>query len=175
MRLLCAALLALPLAGCLAPAQAPALPVPGVAAPPLPAGSEGLPATITLECPPLPVRSEAREGPDLVVRVQGCLAASEPMLLGGLPGDIKVDLTVPQGTRSLLVLVHLHGRDAMTATLEDPWGDKVAQRAEGSAGADSVARFEAPEPKAGAWTAEADLEGLAVARAWSVTGVLRGG
>lgn len=171
LRLAALALLALPLAGCSGPSATEAPPHPPAAAsgaaPALRLAADEEPF---LGCPPVAQRDEEAQVGRFTVRVHGCIALNEPLLLAGLPEDPEVRFDVPRGAKALLAQFHLHGPELVNATLVGPDGHGLARASERGGGArDALARFELDAPPSGSWRLEAEVQELAAARGWTAT------
>jgi hypothetical protein len=145
----------------------PAPPAQAAAAALVRSGGEDLPPT---QCPPQPIRREEVRAGEVILTVEGCLAASEPRRLGGLPEDMAVDFEVPAGAGALLALVHLRGAGPLRAWLVDPDRQPGAEhRDNGTAAKDALARLEVAQPRPGPWRVEAAVDDLVLAKPWKVT------
>lgn len=175
-------LLALPIAGCTGPAPAPGASLhdqkPDPDGPPV---ARLLPARMASpgdaeqrgSCRALEERREEVRPHELVITVEGCLAASEPEVLGGLPDDPRVPFEVQPGARALFVQLHLHGPERLAAGLRDPTEQVAAAgEATGDAGRDSLVRFELAAPRPGEWLLKGAVDELVAARAWTAVVVV---
>lgn len=172
------ALLALPLAGCAAPALPPA--APAAAAPDTLLPRTGAAAGAwSQEVPSCPLAEERREQArlrELLITVKGCLAASVPVWpVGGLPDDVRVDFDVGPGATSLLVLLHLDGPGPLNGTLAPPGTptrEGEPRTDAGDAERDAMLRWELAAPPPGAWRLRGWLDEVGAALPWTATVVV---
>lgn len=182
------ALLAVPLAGCIAPElRGPDTPPTAMAAPTgatssgsadeSAARAAGEPST---ECAVIEKRSQEARFRQVLVTVEGCFLASHPdarQLLEdarqAAPTDADIPIEVGSGARSLTAMLHLHGHEALGVALWTPAGEPVREGvARGDAEHDSYLRYEVADPAPGAWRLLGAAHELVVARGWTATFVV---
>jgi hypothetical protein len=124
-------------------------------------------------CPLQTERTERAEFRRFVIEFQGCIAATDPVLLGGLPEDARADLEVHPGATNLRLQFHLDGAEGARMTLRDPAGAIAASgKDRGDKDRDTFFVAEIAEPAPGAWKFRAALDDLSVARWWEVVAIV---
>lgn len=185
-----AALLLLPLAGCLDSPAPPLQPRADIAldrdacTPASCATLEGLLETTDLptglgECPVVERRSVAQPAPGVhLLLIEGCFMFNVGVTVGDVfdrdvGDDVNVSVDVPAGARGLVAQLHVHGAEPVRARLLAPNATTMAQgEHRGDRDHDSFVRFELPEPEEGPWRLRGSLDDLAARRAWTVAFVV---
>lgn len=170
-------LLALPLAGCTAPEASQPAALAAAAGPAHPSSlvpraspAGALDAEDALPCPAGEQRREERRLHEVILTVEGCLAAAEPIYFAW---DVaELDFEVPPGARSVLVLHRLQGEELLRGKLLWPDGTDDGRHHDGTAGHPTLLRWEYAAPEPGTYRLRSWMEELTVARAWSITIVI---